>query len=172
MPCLKLFLTTIFMLAIQAHGLASTQVKEMTLHSVDGEAINLAEKKGKVIVLAFCATWIPQPEKRFPALMRLAEQYRNRGVEFYWVSIDSVEEKNFNHASDNELRAFAKQNNLSLKILRDPDLKAYNALGVDKAPALVILDPSGQVHSRHAGLQPDRSDVYQEITRNLNRLLK
>ena len=85
-------LTGIFMVVASMACFAAPQAADMSLRSIEGEAVNLTQKKGKVVVLAFCATWVPQADKRLPAFQRLAELYSTRGAEFYWVSINSAQE--------------------------------------------------------------------------------
>lgn len=164
------FVTICLMVSMACSALA--RAGEIRLRSLDGEVISLTQKKGKVIVLAFCATWVPQADKRLPAFQKLADLYSSRDAEFYWVSIDSKQAETRNYASDDELRVFAGQNGLQLKILRDPDLTAYDALGVVRVPTLIIIGRDGQIQSKHTDFATDRSDIYQEITRLLNRLVK
>jgi peroxiredoxin len=167
---MKLFLAlAAFALLVSA---ALAQSSSVTLRSADGRSVNLAESRGKVVVLSFGATWVPLAAKELPALEKLAERYANRNVSFYWVSINSAKPGAKNYASDAELQAFARRHGLSLMVLRDPDQTAYRAFGLDALPTIVILDREGQVSRKHVGFDPEQIEAYAEVMRSLDQLLK
>ena len=60
--------------------------------------------------------------------------------------------KSKNHASDEQLKAFAQKYGLKVTVLRDPDGAVSKKLGVDQLPAIVILDKQG---NRSANRLPD-----------------
>ncbi len=151
---------------------ATIQAPPLTLHSVDGGAVNLADSRGKIVVLSFGATWVPLAAKELPALQKLAERYANRGVNFYWVSINSAKPGAKNYASDAELQAFAQKNGLRLMALRDPDQAAYRAFGVEALPTVIILDREGKVSRKHVGFDPEQVEAYSQVIRSLDQLLK
>ena len=49
----------------------------------------LSQWKGKVLVMNFWATWCPPCLKEIPALSAMSTKYRDRGVQFVGVSIDT-----------------------------------------------------------------------------------
>ncbi len=151
---------------------ASAQVPSITLRTVDGGNFNLTDNRGKVIVLAFGATWVPLSSKELPALQKLADRYAGRKVDFHWVSINSLKAGARTSATDTELKAFATKSGLKLSVLRDPDQAAYRALGVDALPTLVIIDRDGKVAHKHVGFDPDQADGYGEVSQMLDKLLK
>jgi thiol-disulfide isomerase/thioredoxin len=53
----------------------------------------LDDSKGNVVVLNFWATWCPPCVREFPALIKAYEQYHDKGVNMYAVSMNSPEEK-------------------------------------------------------------------------------
>lgn len=143
----------------------------VTLKSVDGDSVTPGEGS-KVTVLAFGATWVPLSSKELPALQKLADRYKGRNVEFFWVSVNSLKSGAKSYASDADLKAFAAKYNVRITVLRDPDQSAYRTFGLDSLPSLVILDSAGKVSHKHVGFDPDQADGYGEVSRALDKLLK
>jgi len=169
-PTLKIFLTlAVFALITTA---ITAQAPPLTFRTADGGSVNLADSRGKIVVLSFGGTWVPLAAKELPALQKLADRYANRGVNFYWVSINSNKPGAKNYASDADLQAFAQKNGLRLMVLRDPDQAAYRALGVDALPTVVILDREGKTFRKHVGFDPEQVEAYSQVIRSLEQLLK
>lgn len=143
-----------------------------TLRTMDGRTVNLAEAKGKVVVLSFGGTWLPTASKEMAALQKLADRYSTRGVQVYWVSINSDKQGARGFATDEELQAFAQKNNFRLPVLRDPEHQVYKGLGLDAVPTIVILDRDGKLFRKHVGFGTDQGEGYGEVIRELDQLLK
>ena len=98
------------------------------------------EVKGKTIVLDFWASWCPDCRKEAPEVVRLYEKYRQYGIEFIGISMDTdteawkkaVEKYGMNYPQVSELKKF-KETDIA---------KAY---GVKWIPSMVVIGPDGQV---------------------------
>jgi thiol-disulfide isomerase/thioredoxin len=55
---------------------------------VDGKTVNLADYKGKVVMMNFFATWCGPCKFETPMFVQLQEQYRAKGVAFLGIQID------------------------------------------------------------------------------------
>lgn len=134
---------------------AKAQNPGFAFRGLDGRKVTANGLRGKVIVLAFGASWLSLSKKQVEGVQQLANEYGGRGVEVFWVSTDSEQEKSKNFASDDQLRSFATKNNLRVGILRDPDGAVSKGLGVDQLPTIVIFDKQGnQVGAPVGGLDP------------------
>src|SRR5215475_2484250 len=80
------------------------QSQSASFHSVDGREVKLAEQKGRVVVMSFGGTWVPLASKELPALQKIADRYSSRGVQVYWVSINTSKPGARNYASDADLQ--------------------------------------------------------------------
>jgi peroxiredoxin len=149
-----------------------TQNQGIMLQPLDGEGINLKDLRGKVVVMSFGGTWVPMASRELPALQKLSDRFSDRGVQVYWVSINSARPGARTYASDDNLREFAQKNNLRVKMLRDPDQEAYRYFGLDALPTLLILDRDGKVARKHVGFGTDQGEAYNQIIRELDQLLK
>jgi peroxiredoxin len=150
----------------------SPQSQSATFRSVDGREVKLADQKGKVVVMSFGGTWVPLASKELPALQKIADRYSSRGVQVYWVSINSSKPGARNYASDADLQAFTQKHNLKVTTLRDPDQTVYRSFGLDAVPTVVIIDQQGALAHKHVGFGADQGEAYGELVRVIERLLK
>lgn len=150
---------------------AVAQAPQVTLRTLDGGTFNPVGQ-GKVVVLSFGATYVPLASKELPALQKLADRYAGRGVDFYWVSINSAKPGARNAATDAELRAFAQKAGLKIGVLRDADQAAYRAFGGDGLPTIVVIGRDGHAAFKRAGFDPDQPEPYGDVIRALDQLLK
>jgi len=155
-----------------ASSAGSAQAQSATFRSVDGHEVKLADLKGKIVVMSFGGTWVPMASRELPAFQKLADRYSSRGVQAYWVSINSAKPGARNYASDADLQAFAQKYNLKVPALRDPDQVAYKAFGLDAVPTVVIIDQQGNLAHKHVGFGADQGEAYGDLARVIERLLK
>jgi thiol-disulfide isomerase/thioredoxin len=111
----------------------------------DGETVTSDDLRGRVVVLAFWATWCGPTRREFPVLQAAYDQYKlNPKVVFYavggpWYG-DTIESE----------AVFARQTNIKLPLVFDSH-GAMDALGVNAFPALIVLDSQGRVRLIHGG---------------------
>ena len=71
----------------------AASAQAVTLTSLDGEKINVQGQKGKVVVLAIGASWLPLSNQQAVSINKLAKKYAGRDVVFYFVTTDSTSAK-------------------------------------------------------------------------------
>jgi len=165
------FVWVVVVLAVISVTAMAQQAPQISLRSTDGRTVNLAELKGKAVVLSFGGTWVPLTPKELPALQKQADRYAPRGAQFFWVSLNSDKPGTRTSATDAELIAFVQKNNVRLTVLRDPDQQAYKALGLDGLPTVVIIS-EGKVVFKHVGFGTEQNEGYSQIAKMLDQLLK
>lgn len=120
---------------------AGTTAPDFKMKTPDGTTIQLSEfAQGKTVVLDFWASWCPDCRKDAPEVVRLYETYRQYGVEFIGISMDTdveawkkaIEKFGITYPQVSELRKF-KETDIA---------KAY---GVKWIPSMVVVGPDGQV---------------------------
>ncbi len=152
----------------------SASAQNITFTSIDGQKIDLEAQKGKIVVLAIGAQWLPLSAQQAININKLAKKYAGRDVVFYFVSTDSTSEKSKNYASDDAIRKFATTNKLSVTVLRDSDgavtLKKYK---IDQLPSFVILDREGKIVGEpFGGIDTDpKNDISVPLSRAIDKIL-
>lgn len=150
----------------------SVSAQSIIFTSIEGEKIDLAAQKGNVVVLAIGAKWLPLSTQQADSINSLAEKYADKNVVFYFISTDSTSTKSKNYASNEEIREFAKKNNLSVTILRDADgATSLEKFKIDQLPSFVILDKTGKLATEpFSGLDPEE-DISKPISREIDKQL-
>lgn len=144
---------------------------DFELRTIDGRTVSSKDLLGKVVVLAFGASWLPLSRKQLGSLEKLAGDYGDKGVVVYWVSTDSESPKSKNYASDEQLLAFSRKYGPKVPVLRDPDARVSRRLGINELPAVVILDQHGNVSGApYGGLDPG-GDLAGQLSPSLNKVL-
>ena len=165
-----LFVTLGLILVFSSFGWA----QDLSFTSLDGANVSLQSDRGKVIVLAVGATWLPLSKDQAIITNRLAKNYAGRDVVIYFVTTESTAAKSKNYASNEDIKTFATRNKLISSILRDSDgvvlLKRYK---IDQIPAFIIFDKEGKpAGSPFSGLTPDaEKDLIDQISKVINGLL-
>ena len=152
----------------------AASAQAVTLTTLDGEKVDVQGQKGKVVVLAIGASWLPLSNQQAVLVNKLSKKYAGRDVVFYFVTTDSISVKSKNYADDAAIRKFAASNKLNVPILRDSDgaitLKKY---GIDQLPSFVILGKDGKPATEsYVGIDTDpKIDIISAISREIDEIL-
>ena len=116
---------------------------ELPIYDRQGRKVDLAEAKGKVLVVNFWATWCPPCVEETPELSKFWEQYKKRGdVALYAISVD----KDWKTIDD-----FIAKNPSSLPLYHDPKEATAKRFGSSQYPETYIVNRKGRVLFRVQG---------------------
>ena len=133
---------------------------DVALRSADGTAVQLADYKGKVLLVDFWASWCVPCKTSFPALDAIYREYQPRGLEVLAVNLDEERRK---------ADAFLSAHPHRMTVLFDPRGTAPVAFGVKGMPTSFVIDKSGTIRFTHMGYSGDVDVRYrQEITQLLS----
>ena len=144
---------------------------DFSLRSIDGQTVTSSSLRGEVVVLAFGASWLPLSRVQIQGVRKLADEYADRAVVVYWVSIESADPKSKSYASDEQLRGFAQKYGLKVTVLRDPDGAISKKFGIDQVPSIVILDKEGNVSGAPIGGLDPQGNLAAQLASRLDKLL-
>lgn len=130
----RAFGTTVDHVAIGAHA------PDFFAYTVDGthQLKRLADFKGHVMILNVWATWCGPCKAEMPTLEHLYQMYGRDGLKIVAVSIDET-------ASDDSVRAYARNMGLTFEILHDPQYRIEKAYQVVGYPSSYVIDRSGVI---------------------------
>jgi peroxiredoxin len=134
--------------SLEVFGQEDTSTIKFSLRSIDGGNITDADVRGKVVVFITTSSRLPVRARHVASFRNLMHDYSPRGVDFYLVSTDSESRKTKRYVSDEQLRQFARELDLPLKVLRDPGGATMRKYGRDLIPLIVVLDKQGRVDGR------------------------
>ena len=132
------------------------QISERTapnfeLKDVAGKAINLQDKRGKVILLNFWASWCPPCVKEIPSMNRLAESFDEDKFEI--VSVNFKE-------SPETISAFLKSVQVDFPVLIDLDGRVSDSYEIFAFPSSFIIDAQGKMrYSVNAAIEWDEPAI-------------
>jgi thiol-disulfide isomerase/thioredoxin len=162
----------IFAIAALTISLAVVSFAQTSLPSLSGGSVDVQAQRGKVVVLAVGATWLPLSGKQAQFTNALVKKYAGKNVAFYFIATDSTNTKSKNHATDEEIRQWAATNKLTINVLRDPEGTAVTGrFAVDQLPAFIVIDKNGaKSGDSFDGIAPNY-DITVPISKRIDSLL-
>jgi len=115
---------------------------DFTLPDAAGKSRSLKDYRGKVVFLAFWATWCPFCREEIPAMESVYKEYKGKGLEIVAVAIKDKRE---------DTLAFMKKNKLTYPVLMDPEGDIGSLYGAYATPTVYLIDRNGQVLARMWG---------------------
>jgi thiol-disulfide isomerase/thioredoxin len=145
------------------HGLIPVAGKPaapaLKLKDMDGQLLDLARFKGKVVVVNFWATWCPPCRREMPSLERLHQKLKDQGVVVLAVNVGEDLETVFAFTGTLDLQP-------TFPILFDADGSTVPRWGVKGLPTTFILGRDGRlVYRAVGGREFDHPSIAAELQR-------
>jgi thiol-disulfide isomerase/thioredoxin len=113
-----------------------TPTPALELPDLDGRPWRLAERRGRVVVLNFWASWCEPCREEMPSLERLAQRHQGEGLEVVTVNY---------REGGGTIRRFLEAVPLNLPVLRDAEGRAAKAFGARVFPFTAFIARDGRV---------------------------
>src|SRR5271170_2946664 len=114
-----------------------TQPLDLKFTAVDGSQVDLANLRGKVVLIDFWATWCPPCRGEVPNVVAAYQKYHDQGFEVIGISLDQDKDA---------LLSFTKQNGMVWPQYFDGkgwDNTVSKSFGIDSIPAMWLVDKKG-----------------------------
>lgn len=142
------FILTFVVVTFLTTGLAFTQSRtkapNFSLKSSDGETIELAKLKGKVVVVNFWATWCGPCRAEIPGFLEVYKKYKSKGLEIVGVSLDEY--------GWEVVKPFTAKFKITYPVVIGDGKLAQDYGGIRAIPTTSIVDKEGNVVTRHVGI--------------------
>ena len=120
---------------------AGDSAPEFSLTNTDGKTVNIAEFKGKVIVLDFFASWCPPCKKEIPDFIELQKSYSDKGFTMVGVSL----------VNESDTKRFVKKTGINYPVLVD-DETASNKYGpIHSIPTTFVIGKDFKIAKMYIG---------------------
>ena len=127
---------------------------DFRLRSLDGEDVQLASLRGKVVLLDFWATWCGPCRMTMPKLNHLFKQFQNKEVAILGIDVNEDPET---------VRRFIRANGYAYPILvtarGDPVIESYLARAL---PTMVVIDKNGVIADYRVGSGNSTEEMLRE----------
>ncbi len=117
---------------------------DFSVKDLDGNILNLAAYKGKVLVINFWATWCPPCRREIPDLVAAYKELNGQGLEILGLSVDET--------TGPALLEWTRKTGINYPVaLATPEIVTAYEPG-DFIPATIIVDRKGFIRFRQAEL--------------------
>ena len=142
-------------------ALAASAASDFTLRDINGQSVNLAAYKGKVIVLSFWATWCGPCKEEMPHLQKMYDAKKDDG--FVLLSISSDDAR-----TASRVKPYIKSKGYNFQVLLDRDSSVTGIYNPQKTlPWTVVIDREFNVAKIHSGYNPGDEVELEHIVDNL-----
>jgi len=115
------------------------EAPDFSLPDPAGRKVALKDFRGKVVLLAFWATWCEFCREEIPSIENLYKDFKGKGLEIVAVNIKDKRD---------DALAFVKKHKLSYPVLMDPEGEIGSLYGAYATPTVYLIDRKGIVLAR------------------------
>lgn len=128
----------------QGRSLEGRSAPPFRLQTVEGQEVDVAELRGKVVLINFWATWCPPCRAELPDISQLHQKYVGSDVVILTV----------NNEGGSIARNYVKDKKLSLAVLNDSKRQVSKLYGIRAIPTVLVVDKKGIVRHYWTGQRP------------------
>jgi thiol-disulfide isomerase/thioredoxin len=115
---------------------------ELSLQDLNGQPLELASYRGKVVLLDFWATWCTPCRGEIPQFVALQNQYREQGLQVIGISMDD---------GHKPVREFYQQFKMNYPVALGNEKIAEAYGGILGLPVMFLIGRDGQVAAKYVG---------------------
>jgi thiol-disulfide isomerase/thioredoxin len=126
-----------------------TQAPPLVLNNLSGKAIDIANYRGKVLIVNFWASWCEPCREEFEELIQLQDNYRSKGLVVLAVNLAEMKPR---------IVQFLKGNGLpenGIEILMDRNSTTYKSWKARGIPTTFLVGKTGKIEGVWIGAIED-----------------
>ena len=129
---------------------------------INGKKINLADYRGKIVLLDFWASWCAPCKQELPFLIEFYNKHKKDDFIVVAVNIDNERDNMFHFLAKND-------GTKSFPVVFDPDKKIPPLYDLQAMPTSFFIDNKGIIRFVHSGFnESTKKEFRQELTLLLN----
>lgn len=128
------------------------------LTTLEGERIDLAELRGRVVVIDFWATWCGPCLVLMPGLDEVTRWAANRELPVLVLAINTYENAGENDSAEDRMKVvneFWREHRYAMKVPMDFSNAVAQQYGVTGIPTSFVIGPDGVIRAHHIGGSPN-----------------
>ena len=122
------------------------------------DALDLAEYRGKVVIVDFWASWCVPCRQSFPWFNDMHDEYSDDGLVILGVNTND---------DDADAQQFLEEFPAKFEIVYDPEGQLAQDFGVVAMPSSYVFSREGELDTRHLGFLRSRRDDYEAVIQRL-----
>jgi thiol-disulfide isomerase/thioredoxin len=145
----------------------SVDLKTVTIETWQQELLSF---KGDIVVVDMWATWCSSCIERFPAMVKMQQDYKKEKVRFVSLLLEDPDEPE----AINQAKQFlaSQKADFNHYFMNENLMKSFEDLDLLGIPAVYIYSSDGLFHSKLTGDNPNKQFTEQDIKNTINDLLK
>lgn len=148
------------MLAELKKSMLTDEAPSFSLKDMHGNKVNVADLKGKVVVLDFWATWCGPCKASFPAMQKMVTKFKDDpSIKFLFV--DTWENGN---EKEKNAKEFIAKNKYDFHVLMDNDNKVVEQFKIEGIPTKFVIDKNGVIRFKSVGFSGSDDGLVQELS--------
>ena len=136
---------------------------DFDLMDVDGQRHTLAMYRGKIVIVNFWATWCPPCRFELPAMEKVWERLKNKGVVILGINVGEDADTIFTFTADYPV---------TFPLLLDSDSSVTNKYPVIGLPTTYVINPQGRLIYKAIGTRNWNEDALVKQILELKKLTK
>jgi thiol-disulfide isomerase/thioredoxin len=145
---------TLSSLSSNSAGSDHPYAARFSLVALSGKKIDLADYKGKVVLLNFWATWCPHCRRLIPALVGFQDQYYDKGLRIVGIAVSDHKQA---------VQSFYQHGNINYPVaMGDADTRKLYG-GISGLPTTLLIGRDGRIYSRFEGDPQDFGPLEERI---------
>jgi thiol-disulfide isomerase/thioredoxin len=125
-----------------------------SLVALSGQKIDLADYKGKVVLVNFWASWCPHCRRLIPALVGFRDQYYDQGLRIVGIAVSDQKQA---------VESFYQHGNINYPVAMGDSYTRKLYGGISGLPTIVLIGRDGRIYSRFQGDPQDFGPLEERI---------
>lgn len=129
-----------------------------SLRDLNGQKLDLADYRGKAVLLNFWATWCPQCRRVIPSFIEFQDRYRDRGFQVIGISVDD---------SPKPVQKFYQQHNMNYPVAMCDSATRRMYGPISGIPTIYLIGRDGRIRDEMEGAPVDMASFEERVMKLL-----